>query len=151
MASSQADRAFGDIDGEIAALVACAEAGDGAAACRLGDLYREGRVVRFNAKMVFHWYARGALAGDPEAQNNLGACYERGVGCQKNYKLSFTWYLRSAEKGNSTAQFSIGMFYLLGRGVEQSLDSARFWMHKAACQDEPGAEEQLLRMLCESC
>lgn len=149
MPESQAVATVDDIDSEVAALVVRAEAGNGAAACRLGDLYREGQAVRFAARMVFHWYARGALAGDPEAQNNLGACYERGVGCPKNYKLSFTWYLRSAEKGSSTAQFSIGMFYLLGRGVEQSLDAARFWMHKAAGQDEPGAEEQLRSMLRE--
>jgi hypothetical protein len=60
-------------------LVEAANRGDGGAACRLGDMYREGLGgLRYSPKETYRWYARSATAGDSNGQNNLGACYEHG-------------------------------------------------------------------------
>ena len=62
-------------------LQRAAESGDGAAACRLGDMYHEGLGgLRYSPKETYRWYARSALAGDANGQNNVGACFEHGLG-----------------------------------------------------------------------
>ena len=49
----------------IERLVEAANRGDGGAACRLGDMYREGLGgLRYSPKETFRWYARSAMAGD---------------------------------------------------------------------------------------
>ena len=69
---------------ELQKLLSDAKAGDGAASCKLGDLYREGKDLPYKPKEAFRWYARSALLGDPVGQNQLGACYEHGLGCRPN-------------------------------------------------------------------
>lgn len=64
-----------------ALLVEAAERGDGAAACHLGDLHREGQGgLALGGVQARRWYARSALAGDADGQNNLGACFQHGLG-----------------------------------------------------------------------
>ena len=68
----------------FARLVAAAERGDGDAACRLGDMYREGSGgLRYSPKQTFRWYAHSAMAGDATGRNNLGACFEHALGCEQ--------------------------------------------------------------------
>jgi len=51
--------------GTFERLVEAANRGDGGAACRLGDMYREGLGgLRYSPKETFRWYARSAMAGD---------------------------------------------------------------------------------------
>src|SRR5512135_2909767 len=70
----------------FAQLMRDAERGDGGAACRLGDMYREGLDgVRFSPTETYRWYARSAMAGDANGRNNLGSCYEHGLGCRQSY------------------------------------------------------------------
>jgi TPR repeat protein len=77
----------------LSRLVAAAEHGDSGAACRLGDMYREGLGgLRYSPKETYRWYAKSALAGDPNGQNNLGACYEHGLGCAQSYPKAVKWY-----------------------------------------------------------
>lgn len=83
-----------------------------AAACRLGDLYREGKGgVRRSSRQAFRWYAKSALARDGHGQNNLGACYEHGIRCQQSYAHAVKWYRRSAAQQMLTAQSNLGYCY----------------------------------------
>ena len=101
-----------------AQLVAAAERGDGDAACRLGDLHREGKGgLRYSPRQAFHWYARSAMAGDAWGQNNLGASYEHGLGCAQAYPNAVKWYRRAVAQGNATAQMNLGYCHLRGHGV----------------------------------
>ena len=51
--------------GTFERLVEAANRGDGGAACRLGDMCREGLGgLRYSPKETFRWYARSAMAGD---------------------------------------------------------------------------------------
>ena len=99
-------------------LLAAAERGDGAAACRLGDMYREGAGgLRYSPKQAYRWYAKSALTGDANGQNNLGACYEHGIGCAQSYPKAVKWYRLAAAQECGTASMNLGYCYLNGHGV----------------------------------
>jgi TPR repeat protein len=88
--------------------VAAAEAGDGAAACHLGDCYRTGRPVAASPRRAFRWYLRGTWAGDADAMNNLGACYHNGFGCKKSMSNAIHWYRRAINADSVEACDNLG-------------------------------------------
>ena len=102
----------------LARLIQAANRGDGGAACRLGDMYREGLGgLRYSPKQTFRWYARSAMAGDANGQNNLGACYEHGLGCEQSYVKAVKWYRLSADQKLGTASMNLGYCHLRGKGT----------------------------------
>jgi len=128
-------------------LLAAAEHGDGAAACRLGDLYREGLAgLRYSPKETFHWYSRSALAGDANGQNNLGACYEHGLGCAQSYPKAVKWYRLAAAQQLGTASMNLGYCYLRGHGVAADKVEALRLFRLAVEQGEEKAEKEVERL-----
>ena len=124
-----------------------AEAGDGAAACRLGDCYRTGKPLPpVNPRKAFRWYLRGAWAGDDSAMNNLGACYHNGYGCEKDMTQAIHWYQRGVEAGSAEALDNLGRCYLHGDGVPKDLDRAAEFFRKALAKGHPKAAERLTGM-----
>ena len=94
---------------EFARLLGAAERGNGDAACRLGDMYREGLGgLRYSPKQTYRWYAKSALAGDANGQNNLGACYEHGLGCVQSYPKAVRFYRLAAAQGLAYASSNLG-------------------------------------------
>jgi TPR repeat protein len=132
---------------EFARLVRAAEAGDGGAACRLGDLYREGRGgLRYSPKETHRWYARSAMTGDANGQNNLGACYEHGIGCRQSYARAVKWYRLAAAQKLGTASMNLGYCYLYGHGVPLDKTEALRLFRLAVKQGEPKAADELVRL-----
>ena len=128
----------------FAGLVAAANAGDGGAACRLGDLYREGlEGLRYSPKQAYRWYAKSALAGDANGQNNLGACYEHGLGCTQSYAKAVKWYRLAAAQELAYASSNLGYCYLRGHGVPADTSTALGWFEKALAQGDERAEEMV--------
>ena len=122
-------------------LVAAANRGDGAAACRLGDMCREGLGgLRFSPKETYRWYARSALAGYPNGQNNLGACYEHGLGCTQSYAKAVKWYRLAAAQGLAYASSNLGYCYWRGHGVGMDLGAALAWFERALEQGDDRAK-----------
>jgi Sel1 repeat-containing protein len=107
-----------------------AEGGDGAAACKLGDHFREG--VSQDLKKAYCWYGRGAELGDAGAQNNLGTWFLNGLAGDRDPVQAVYWYRKSAEQGQPEAQYNLGRRYLLGDGATQDYAEARNWFEKAA-------------------
>ncbi len=129
---------------EFARLLGAAERGDGAAACRLGDLYREGLGgLRHSPKQSFHWYARSAMAGDANGQNNLGACYEHAHGCTQSYPKAVKWYRLAAAQGLAYASSNLGYCHLRGHGVPADKATALASFQKALAQGDERAEEMV--------
>lgn len=94
-------------------LTEAASRGDGAAACTLGDMYREGLGgLRYSSKLTFRWYSCSAMAGDANGRNNLGACYEHGLGCAQSYPKAVKWYRLSAAQDLGTASMNLGCCHL---------------------------------------
>ena len=124
-----------------------AEAGDGAAACRLGDCYRTGKPLpAANPRKAFRWYLRGSWAGDVDAMNNLGACYHNGFGCQKDMARALHWYQRSANRGCAEALDNLGRCYLHGDGVDPDRERAEAIFRQAHAIGHPKAAERLAEM-----
>jgi len=128
-------------------LTEAASQGDGAAACILGDMFREGRGgLRYSPKLTFHCYSRSALAGDRNGQNNLGACYEHGLGCAQSYAKAVKWYRLSAAQRLGTASMNLGYCYLYGHGVPADKGEAVRLFRLAVEQGEGKAAEELERL-----
>jgi uncharacterized protein len=121
---------------KLAKMMERAESGDGGAACRLGDIYREGEHVAQDWKAAFRWYHLGATQGDAEAQNNLGTMYQNGLSCEADSTLAAHWYRQSAEQGNATAQYNLAKRYQNGDGVDLDLAEAARWFAAAGEQGE---------------
>jgi hypothetical protein len=128
-------------------LVAAAEHGDGDAACRLGDMYREALGgLRYSPKETYRWYARSALAGYSNGQNNLGACYEHGLGCTQSYVKAVKWYRLAAAQGLAYASSNLGYCYWRGHGVGMDLGAALAWFERALEQGDDRAKEMVERL-----
>lgn len=131
----------------FARLVEAAERGDGAAACQLGDMCREGLGgLRFNSKETYRWYSRSALAGDANGQCNLGACYEHGLGCAQSYVKAVKWYRLSAAQRLGTASMNLGYCYLRGHGVPADKAEALRLFRLAVAQGEERAQPEVERL-----
>ena len=131
----------------FARLVEAAERGDGGAACRLGDMYREGLDgLRYSPKQTYYWYAKSALAGDANGQNNLGACYEHGLGCAQSYPKAAKWYRLSAAQGLGTASMNLGYCYLHGHGVPRDEVEALRLFRLAVEGGESRAQQEVERL-----
>ena len=131
----------------FARLVEAADRGDGDAACRLGDMYREGLGgLRASPKQTFRWYSRSALAGDAFGQNNLGACYEHGLGCRQSYPRAVKWYRLAAAQRHGTASMNLGYCYLRGHGVRADKGQALRLFRLAVKQGEDRAQPEVERL-----
>jgi hypothetical protein len=126
---------------EFARLLGAAERGDGDAACRLGDMYREALGgLRYSPKETYRWYARSALTGYPNGQNNLGACYEHGLGCTQSYVKAVKWYRLAAAQGLAYASSNLGYCYFRGHGVGMDQGAALAWFERALAQGDDRAK-----------
>jgi TPR repeat protein len=124
-----------------------AEAGDGAAACRVGDCYRTGKPLpRAKPRKAWRWYLRGAWAGDADAMNNLGACYHNGYGCRQDMDQALHWYRRSAAAGAVEPLDNLGRCYKEGNGVPQDLEQAAGYFREALAKGHRKAAERLAAM-----
>ncbi|MFZ4625376.1 MAG: tetratricopeptide repeat protein [Rhodoferax sp.] len=134
-------------------LLKLAGAGDGAAACRLGDAYREGNGVTQDWEQAFRWYTAAARAGDAEGQNNLGTLYLEGLYCPEDHEKALYWYRKSAEQGACVAQYNLGMRYLHGQAVEVDNVEAMRWLEKSVAQGYNIARYDLgiMHLLGEGC
>jgi hypothetical protein len=128
-------------------LTEAASRGDGAAACTLGDMCREGQGgLRYSPKQAFLWYARSALAGDPNGQNNLGACFEHGLGCEQSYANAVKWYRLAAAQQVGTASMNLGYCYLRGHAVPADKAEALRLFRLAVEQGEEKARQEVERL-----
>ena len=131
----------------FAGLLEAAERGDGAAACRLGDRYREGlEGQRYSPKETHRWYAKSALMGDANGQCNLGACYEHGLGCAQSYVKAVKWYRLSAAQGLGTASMNLGYCYLSGHGVPADKAEALRLFREAVERGEERAAHEVEKL-----
>jgi len=128
-------------------LQQAAEGGDGDAACRLGDMYREALGgLRYSPKETYRWYARSALTGYPNGQNNLGACYEHGLGCVQSYAKAAKWYRLAAAQGLAYASSNLGYCYWRGHGVGMDQGQALEWFERALAQGDDRAKAMVEKL-----
>ena len=88
-----------------------------------------------------HWNM-AAEKGEPGAKYNLGFF----AYADQNDQEAAIWISDAASQGHEQAQYLYAMMYQEGRGVEMNFDKARYWLQKAADQNNSYAIEQLKLM-----
>lgn len=92
-----------------------------------------------------------ADSGDAKALYDLARLHESGYDSIPVDSLrSATLYFKSAEKGYAPAMNYIGFRYYTGNGFSQDLDSALYWIRKAANMGDATAAANLGYLLTES-
>ena len=122
----------------LAELRAAAQAGDPAAANRLGLVYQQGLggAARDPAEAA-RWFAVAAENGVPEAQYNLGLMHCRGEGVPRRLHEALRWMRQAAASGHLPAQRAVGQLYLTGLDtMGQDLSEARTWLAAAASRGD---------------
>lgn len=93
---------------------------DPGSAYRLGEEYRDGKVVTRDLEKAYDYYKIAAERGDPRAQMDLGSMYDNGTGIPKDPQFAAKWYEAAAKQGMPEAQYNIAVMYEEGIGVPQS-------------------------------
>jgi TPR repeat protein len=141
----QAGRIRAARDGRVRAhalLVEAANAGNGVAARRLGDVHRVGLDgLVLSPEKSRRWYARSALDGDRSGANNLGVCFERGLGGPKDPRQAVYWYGKAARARLGCAASNLGYCHLRGFGVPRDESMALYWFNAALEHGHARAED----------
>jgi len=122
-----------------------AEKGDKDAQFRLGLVYESSNVPE-KFKQSAYWYNLAAKQGHPVAQYNLGIQLMVGNGVEKNQQQALQLWLAAARSGLAHAQFNVARAYFLGVGLNENQDKARYWLEKAAAQNEPKSIDLLKQL-----
>eukprot|EP01118_Nematostelium_gracile_P019210 TRINITY_DN881_c0_g1_i1.p1 TRINITY_DN881_c0_g1~~TRINITY_DN881_c0_g1_i1.p1 ORF type:complete len:1046 (-),score=253.08 TRINITY_DN881_c0_g1_i1:15-2750(-) len=106
-------------------------AGVGEALNAIGNLYRDGVLVKPDQHTAFEYHKKSANAGCRVGMNNLGCCYHNGTGTAVDYKEAMRWYKYSASLDNVEAFVNVANLYKAGQGVPADLQKALEWYKKA--------------------
>lgn len=120
---------------EFDRLLPLAEAGNGDAQNRIGEMYEFGQGVARNNDEALKWYRLAADQNVVAAWHNLGRSYNFGTGVEQDYAKAEEWYRKAAEKGHMDAMFFLGTLYSNSHGQDGSADTnvlAYAWMHNSA-------------------
>ena len=122
-----------------------AEKGNAEAEDSLGFMFARGHGVAQDYVEAARWYRLSVDKDNSQAQFNLGVLYRDGQGVDLDYKEAARLFRLSAEQGLAAGQYALGLLYAHGRGVDEDLVQARFWIGKAAAQDNEFAQQWLAR------
>ena len=108
------------------------DAGNGAAAADLGNMYHNADGVERNYDEALKYFRRGAELGNRVATSNVGNCYRWGYGVAQDYVEAMKWLKKSSDMGSSWAMNVLGDMYFYGEGVEKNYDEALKYFRKGA-------------------
>jgi TPR repeat protein len=123
-----------------------AEAGDATAALHLGKLWFKGAPgLPANADQALPWLKQAADHGQEAAAHYVALILKNGSPQTPAHpEAAARWMRRAAEAGWADSQFLLGQMLLHGQGVKADPMEARAWFERAAEQDHPEANLQLL-------
>jgi TPR repeat protein len=117
---------------DIAALKKQAEAGDPAAANRLGDALSMGVLGFREFAEAAKWYRKAAEGGNVRAQTKIGMLYEGGFGIERDPKQAIAWYEKAASQNDLGAIMRLAYLHYRGMGIEKNETEGLKWFAKAA-------------------
>lgn len=111
-----------------------ANMGSSEALMRLGDLYREGRVVASDARRAYLFYDQAAKAGNADGKLRVGEMLARGQGVARDTGKGLGMIAALADAGNPEALVLLGDLYRPGAQgmVAMEPDKALDYYRKAA-------------------
>ena len=98
----------------------------------LGEIYKDGNIVKRNMTKALEWYNKASDLGDPVAKTALANAYEDGDGVEINREHAFNLVREAASLGYDRAQLRLGMMFEMGRGCEKDFHSAIYWYELAS-------------------
>lgn len=102
-------------------------------------------------RMALRELAGRAEAGDPKSLYDLAKLHDTGYdSILKDSLRSTALYLKAAERGYAPAMNFIGFRYYNGEIVKKDVDSALFWIHRAADDGDITAAANLGYLLLDS-
>jgi TPR repeat protein/Zn-dependent protease with chaperone function len=128
---------------DVRAVHVAAEAGDGDAQSRLGEMYASGWSIAQDDALAVQWWTKAAYQGNPAAQYGLAMMYFGGRGVAPDEAAAFEWVHRAAEQDHPDAVHALGWMYAEGRGTFQDVAMARQWFEKAARTGNADAQNRL--------
>jgi len=89
---------------------------------KMGELYMDGKIVKWDETAYFEWYRKAAEQGYAEAQYKLGRCYENGWGVphkygtpSKDYAKAAEWYGFAADQMHTSAKVELNRLIREGK------------------------------------
>jgi TPR repeat protein len=119
-----------------------AATGDSNAQIYLGELYRHGLDITWDAHKAFGWHLKAAQQGNITGLSNVGSAYFYGLGVPLDYSEASVWYLKAARKGDPTAISNLGTMYMNGYGVSRDPVRAYMWFTIGAHLGDSDARAQ---------
>jgi hypothetical protein len=107
----------------------------------LGLLYKNGMGREQDFAKAIECYTRGAAANDVMSFYAMGYMQYKGFGCPQSYANAIQSFHKALIEPN--AMYMLGLCFRNGYGVAVDLDSARFWLAKAADRGLQYAKEEL--------
>jgi DamX protein len=95
----------------------------------------------FSWKMGIAFFAIFALAACRVINASPGSVITPESG---GYNLSISQIKEAAQAGDPDAQYALGYSYYYGKGLPQDMETATFWIRKAASQGQPQAVKALV-------
>ena len=106
----------------------------------LGNIYRDGIIVKKSDKKALKWFSAAAVQKDNAALFSLGRMYELGTrATPKSFKKALTFYKKAAAKGHASSQYNLAAMYSRGDGVRSNNKIAEKYQLKAAAQGDTDA------------
>jgi TPR repeat protein len=139
MRLGEMDEAAGQAESAAQWYRGALDAGQEAAAARLGRLYARGQGVPQDQQQALLLYERGAQARDPDAMTALAERVE-----SESPQRAAELYRVAAELGNPEAMARYAGFLEHGKaGVQQNFFEAVVWYRKAADEQHPAASTRV--------
>ncbi len=102
--------------------------------------YDEGSKYFFKDKAkAFEWFSKAAALGHLQSRINVAAAYAEGAGVARDDRRARALFLAVAEEGNKYAQRTVANFMMNGTGGPQDYAGARYWLERAANQNDTEA------------
>jgi len=119
-----------------------AEQGDERAQVGLGNLYKDGGVLKQDYAKAAYWYALAANQGNAGAMLFLASLLIQGKGVPQDEVQAASLFKIAAAEGLVDAQFFLGRLYESGRGLQQNVVLAHMWLNLSAAQGDGTAQER---------
>ncbi len=115
----------------------------------IGDMYLQGKGVKYDQQQAFNWSMKAAKKGDPLGKVYVNLTSPFSKKSQEDYQYIFKWTLEGAKLGSVDACAKIGNMYYYGQGVNRNHKKAFDWHFKAAKKGNIPSRMMIINGYCD--
>lgn len=99
----------------------------------LAIAYKNGDSVAMDYHKAFAYFSKAADLGDPQSLYAKGYCFYKSIGCTQSYDSAAKYFRQGAYSGRDNSMYMLALCYRNQYvDVPEALDSAKYWLQKAA-------------------